>query len=147
MMTNEKMAIRTARNLVKSLNEKGVKCSSDFKMDKVRNILRESWYVKKLCECGCTECIHINLECGGFIAVTDDCKLMSGFNVMIHDAISNIFLEYVDEDYGYEPYETTFGKYIKTYCDEFGDNGMFLLEPSAFVSWVESLNFYEYEYS
>ena len=147
-MTNEKMAIRTARNLVKFLNEKGVKCSSDFKMDSVRNILRECWYVKKLCECGCTDCIHIDLvECGGFIAVTNDCKVMSGFNFMILDAITNIFLEYVDGDYGYEPYETTFGKYIKTYCDEFGDNGMFLLEPSAFVSWVESLNFYEYEYS
>ena len=140
MVTNETMAVRTAKNLVSFLNKKGVKCSSDFTMRPIRKTLRDCWYVKKLVECGKTDCIHIDLEeCGSFIAVTDDCKLMSGFHVMIQDAILCIYVEYVDSDFGYEPYQLLD---IKTYSDEFGDCGMFLIEPDVFKGWVDGLEFY-----
>lgn len=142
MITNEKMAVRTAKNLVKFLNEKGVKCSSDYRYKPIRKIMRECWYVKKLVECGQTDCIHIDLECGSFILITNDCKLMSGFHVMIQDAIYSIYLEYVDSDFSYEPYDTLRTEKTKFYSDMFADNGMFLTEPKTFSKWVGSLEFY-----
>ena len=144
MVTNETMAVRTAKNLVRLLNEKGVKCSSDYEYKPIRKVLRECYYVKKLVECGRTDCIHIDLQdCGSFIAVTDDCKLMSGFHVMIQDAIYSIYLEYVNFDFGYEPYDTIRLGRARLYHDDCGDCGMFLVDPCVFVKWIESLEFME----
>lgn len=142
MITNEKMAVRTAKNLVKFLNEKGVKCSSDYCYKPIRKIMRECWYVKKLVECGQTDCIHIDLECGSFILITNDCKLMSGFNAMIQDAINSIYLEYIDEDCSFEPYDTFRLEKTRFFSDEGGDNGMFLADIKTFIKWIESLEFY-----
>ena len=143
MVTNETMAIRTAKNVVSFLNNKGIKCSSDFVYAPVKKTLRPCWYVKKLVECGATDCIHINLECGGFIVITNDCKLMSGMNVMIQDAVYNIFYEYVDSECGFEPYDSLIGIDFKTYFDDWGDNGMLILEPNKFTDWVNTLKFYD----
>lgn len=143
MVTNETMAVRTAKNLVDFLNRKGVKCSSDFVYSPVKKTLRPCWYVKKLVECGATDCIHIDLDCGGFIVITNDCKLMSGMNVMIQDAVYNIFYEYVDSECGFEPYDSLIGVDFKAYSDDFGDNGMLILEPYNFVKWLNRLKFYD----
>jgi hypothetical protein len=140
MITNERMAVRTAKNLVKFLNKKGAKCSSDFKYKPIRKVLRDSWYVDKLMDCGQTDCIHIDLECGSFLVVTNDCKLMSGQNIMIMDAIYSIFAEYVEGEWDNELFWKIKG--IKSYSDEWGDNGMELIEPSKFCEWVSSLKFY-----
>lgn len=137
MITNEKMAVRTAKNIVSLLREKGVKCESDFAVRAIDETLRNCWYVNKLKQCGATDCIYINLtECGGFLAVTNDCKLMSGMNCMVQDAIYSILLEYVEVEYPEISYEYIFGRNIKLYSDDWGDNGMFILEPFAFNKWI-----------
>ena len=142
-MDNKTMAICTAKNLVRYLNAKGVKCSSDFVYEPIRKVLRGCWYVYKLLNCGRTDCIHIDLDCGSFIAITDDCKIMSGFHVMIHDAIESIYLEYVDSECGNEPYDTLRRGRARFYTDEGGDNGMLLMDPFMFRRWIDSLTFYE----
>ena len=141
MITNETMAVRTAKNLVRLLNAKGVKCSSDYEYKPIRKVLRECYYVKKLVECGRTECIHIDLDCGSFIAVTDDCKLMTGFHVMIQDAIYSIYLEYVGTDFGYEPYDSLRAGRARLYSDDGGDCGMLIVDPCVFVRWIDTLEF------
>ena len=143
MITNEKMAIDTAKRVVSFLNEKGIKAKSDYKFKSVRNTLRDCWYVKKLIETGTKDCIHIDLEeCGSFLVVTDDCKLMSGFHIMVQDAIFCIYLEYVDCDFGYEVYDSFRTQKTKFYSDEFGDCGMFITDSNTFLNWVESLSLY-----
>ena len=139
MITNERMAVNTAKRVVDFLNKKGIKATSKFKFKPIRKSLRDCWYVKKLLDTGATDCIHIHLEdCGSFLAVTNDCKLMSGMHVMIQDAIYSIFCEYVDSEWDNE----LFWKIpMKRYSDEWGDCGMFLIEPNDFRNWIDSLTF------
>lgn len=147
MLTNERMAVRTAKSLVAFLESKGIETKTDYAYKPIRKILRECWYVKKLVECGQTECIHIDLpKCGSFLVITNDCKLMTGFHVMINDAIQAIYYEYDDSDCGHEPYDTVPYKRCKYYGDEdWGDCGMTIMEPYVFRNWVDSLTFYDDE--
>lgn len=141
MVTNSTMAVHTAQKIVDFLNGKGIKAESDFTIRPVKKTLRDCWYVKKLVECGCTDCIHIDLkECGSFLAVTNDCKLMSGHHHMITDAIYAIFLDYVDtEDKDDYPH---YHIPMKSYCDEDCEMGMYLVEPFHFMRWIETQEFY-----
>lgn len=141
MITNEKMAVNTAKKIVSYLNSKGIKAESEFKYEPIKKCLRYCYYVKKLLECGRTDCVHIDIE-GSFFVVTDDCMLMSGHNAMIVDGLYAIYLDYVDEenkDINYPHYEIQ----MKSYCDEGCDNGMFLVNPQKFIDWLESKNLYE----
>ena len=143
-VTAKTMAMRTAKNLVAALRAKGVKCECDYEYKPIRDALRDCWYVKKLVECGRTECIHIGLpDAGSFIVVTNDCKLMTGYHVMIQDAVYCIYLEYVDSEYRYEPRDTFDIGNGRFYHDEGGDCGMLLVDPYVFVNWLNSLDFYE----
>jgi hypothetical protein len=143
MITNERMAIRTAKSLVAFLESKGIETKTDYAYKPIRKILRECWYVKKLVECGQTECIHIDLpKCSGFIAVTDNCKLMSGNHIMINDAAECIFYEYsTSEDFCLlRFYDTLRQKQQRLYTeDNWGEHGLFLTEPYVFRNWVNSL--------
>jgi len=141
MITNEKMAVNTAKRLVDFLNSKGIKAESDFTLRPVRKTLRECWYVKKLVEYGKTDCIHIGLpDCGGFFAVTDDCKVMSGKNIMICDALECIFCDYIDGELDWWVFESINAKFS---CDEGGDCGIFFVEPTRLISFLDSLDYYE----
>ena len=92
-MTNERIAIKTAKRLVDYLASKGIKTETDLKYRKISDTLRGSWYVDKVKQCGYTDCIHIDVECGGFFAILNTGEIMTGQNVMINDAISNVIYE------------------------------------------------------
>lgn len=138
MVSSEKMAVSTAKRVVSVLNQLGIECTSDYAYKPVRKTLRECWYVKKLVECGVQECIYINLGRGSFLAVTDDCRLMTGMHCMVMDAIQSIVFEYADMDFGFEHYDALRSSGARFYSDDF-DSGMILMEPYAFLDWVGSV--------
>ena len=102
MMTQRDMMFRTARNLCRGLDKYGIKASYDQRVASVPETLRGCWYVPKLMQMGVKECIYINLPEGdGFFIVTDDCKVATGGNVMIVDAIQSIMIDIAEvDDYG-----------------------------------------------
>lgn len=141
---SQTMAAQTAMHVMQALKARGVKCTCDYRYGPVRKVLRDCWYVEKLADCGQTDCLVIDLtDAGSFIAVTNDCKLMTGYHVMIQDAIYSIYYEYVESDVGFEPYDTIRMGRGRFYHDEWGDCGMLLMDPHVFVNWLNSLDFYE----
>ena len=92
-MTNKKIATKIAKRLVAYLSAKGIATKCDYKYLPIEKILRGSWYVTKVKETGHTDCIYIDVKCGGFFAVLENGEIMTGQNCMIADAVSNIIYE------------------------------------------------------
>ena len=99
-MEEKKNPVEIAHKLCELLNKKGIETESEFALEPISDGLRDSWYVRKVLELGHTECIFVDVSCGGFIAVLEDGKIMSGGNHMLNNAFSEIFLE-LELDFGY----------------------------------------------
>lgn len=107
-MTNKEIATKVAKKVVGLLAKKGIETECDYGYHPIEKILRYSWYVKKTKECGHTDCIFIDIPCGGFLAVLEDGKIMSGCNFMIVDGFSNILIEIgkdFDEIFNFKIYQ------------------------------------------
>ena len=138
MITNKTIAERTARRLVDYLTSKGIKAESDFRFAPIRKVLRDCYYVEKVLECGHTDCLHVGLpDVGSFFAVLEDGRLMSGCHVMIADAVSSIFLEYVDSDV------SQLGDAILTMADQLchdeDERAMYVVSFDKFKAWLDSV--------
>ena len=136
MVTNKTIAERIARLSVKYLSTKGIAFKCDYKFMPIKKILRDSWYVKKICEFGHTDCIFIDLpDAGSFFAVLEDGRLMSGMNLMVQDAIWSIYVEYVDSEFPYDLFDTL---RMDSYSDNCGDNGLIVIDLCVFRDWFDS---------
>ncbi len=93
--------------------------------------LRGSWYVDRAKQYGITDLIHIKLSCGGFLAVTDKCEIMSGANFMLNDAFTNIDTELVITD-GF--YLTDFG--FKCWSDDWGEDAFVIGDMHTFERFL-----------
>ena len=93
--------------------------------------LRDSWYVDRAKQYGITDLIHIKLSCGGFLAVTDKCEIMSGANFMLNDAFTNIDTELVISD-GF--YLTDFG--FKCWSDDWGEDAFVIGDMHTFETFL-----------
>ena len=135
MITNKQICERMAKRLVDYLTSKGIEAKSDFAFKPIRKVLSWCYYVQKVKECGHTDCIHVDLPyAGSFIAVLEDGRLMSGFHLMIQDAIYSIGRDYL-EDLADAMEYPTFDKFI---CDDTGDFGMSILDFNKFKEWLDS---------
>ena len=94
MDKNFEKQIQCVKRIVNALRDLGVTVETDYQFDEIDNVLRQSWYVWKVKQLGHTHCCHINLSTGGFIAVLEDCTVMSGANIMILTAIENLSYEF-----------------------------------------------------
>ena len=130
-MNNFNMMQRTAQVICGALEKMGVKVESDFSPKPIDMILRHSWYVKKAKECGYTHCIHINLD-GCFIAVLDNCDIMSGGNFMVMDAFRSIAL-----DFNFDVI-TVYDMGAKVYINEkYDDEDVFItMKPHNFYKYL-----------
>lgn len=104
---------------------------SNWNPEPTAECLRDSWYVDRAKQYGVTDLIHIKLSCGGFIAVTDKCEIMSGANFMINDAFTTIDTELVMTD-GF--YLTDFG--FKCWCDDFGEDAFVVGNMHTFETFL-----------
>lgn len=96
MLTNQKMAQRTALILVTMLKRYGIKVTpycTDLKP--IETVLRASWYVDKIKQAGHTDCIYIGTECGFFV-ILENCEIMVGQNIMVTDAVTSLVLSCTD---------------------------------------------------
>ena len=91
---------------------------SNWNPEPTGECLRGSWYVDKAKQYGVSDVIHIDLSCGGFLAVTDKCEILSGSNFMCPDGFLAIDTE-ICESQGF--YLCDFG--FKCWNDGWGDDG------------------------
>ena len=95
--------------------------------------LRGSWYVPRAKQYGVQDIIHLNLSCGGFLAVTDKCEVMSGANFMINDAFTAIDTELELTD-GF--YLTDYG--FKCWCDDWGEDAFVVGDMHTFERFLHN---------
>ena len=94
MDKNFEKQIWCVKRIVNALRDLGVSVETDYQFGRIENVLRQSWYVWKVKQLGHTHCCHINLSTGGFLAVLEDCTVMSGANIMLSTAIEDLSYEF-----------------------------------------------------
>lgn len=87
----ENITEKVAFMLSDYLETKGISTTISLQIKPIEKVLRSSWYVNKVKQCGHTECIYLALENedysgSAFFAVLEDGSIMTGGNIFILDA-------------------------------------------------------------
>lgn len=142
-MTNKKIATNVAKKLIEYLSEKGIETECDFQYKSIDETLRSSWYVSKVKEVGHTDCIHVDVKCGGFFAILESGEIMTGANVMISDAITSIIYEL----FGEPNYDTLMAN-LNVYTEEDYEEDVLLIGTLDKIEFLINKfdNSYEYKF-
>ena len=132
------MAVNTAINICEKLRRIGIDAwlygAAMFDIDSILGATSD-----KAKQCGYLEAMRIRLECGGLLAITPDCKILSESAFMSDDGFTEIAYEYNRlHGYGSEfkmPYFCDCG--FTCHGDE--DGGLVIAEPYQFSRFLDSL--------